>query len=258
MRTLYKFGTALALLGMFTSMTRAERSRDVIVYSLVTDAGKKLAPPTASNPASYLLISGGYREEGEKTVGEKSPPPEKIEQMVRNALTAAHYQEINKNSKELNYIIVYHWGYMNPETDDFGDPDNTGNKIVFNEPMMLALVAGASLDKLDPGFSDYTNIMQAAGQNRYFLIISAYSPAAYKKNREKKLLWRAQMSLDSDGTNQNESMPALVSASVSYLGHETDIPKQIDESLERPSQVIIGTPEVKEFLPAATPEQKNK
>jgi hypothetical protein len=270
MRTLsYKLGFALALLGTSAGLARAERTRDVIVSSLVTEAGKKMIPPTSDHPATCLFIAGGYREDGDKAAGEKSPAPEKIEQMVRNALAAAHYYGANSkalglfngtpggtfpanydpaksDSKTVDYLIVYHWGYMNPETMDMGDdPTDKTNQIVFNKPMMLALVAGASLEKMEPGVPPWDDIAQAADTDRYFVIISAYSPAAFLKRHEKKLLWRAQMSLDSDGTNQGESMPALVSASVPYLGHETDVPQEINESLDRPSHVIMAAPEVK-------------
>ncbi|HTB79910.1 MAG TPA: hypothetical protein VK717_03385 [Opitutaceae bacterium] len=241
MRNLYKFAAVLVLLGTRAGLARAERTRDVIVYSYVTPAGKKMLQPTHDHPAIYLLIKGGYREEGEKVAGEKSPPPEKVESMVRNALAAANYQGVTADSRELDYIIAYHWGYMNPEKID---------GVTFNQPMMLALVAGGSLDKMNPGFPPWEDITQAADNDRYFIVISAYSPGAYVNHHEKKLLWRAQMSLDSDGTTQDESMPALVSASVAYLGHETTLPQEINESLERPSQVIISAPVVKEYLPA--------
>lgn len=246
MCTFHQLIAALLVLGGGLVTLRAERSRDVIVYSYVTEAGKKMTPATSDHPVTYLLVAGGYHEEGETVAGEKPPPPEKVEQLVRKALAAAHYEGVTKNSKELDYIIVYQWGYMNPIEI---------NGIIFNQPMMLALVAGNSLDRMIPGFMDYDDTVQASTESRYFLVISAYSPGAYfKHNRQKKLLWRAQMSLRSDGTDQTESLPALVSAGVHYLGQATSLPEHLNESLERPSKVILGTPEVKEYLPAIKAE----
>jgi len=285
MRILLKSAVLLALCVSVMGTARADRSRDVIVYSYVTEAGQKLTPPTADHPATYLLIPGGYVEEGDKVAGEKTIAREKVNQFVRNALAAAHYQGVNikkmdvfqgelgakfppsynparDDSKQLDYIIVYHWGYQNPEAVDLGsdmsDESQAANRLVFNQAQMIALVAGGSFDKLTPGFSDYNDIIQAANENRYLVVISAFSPGAYlNHNRQKKLLWRAQMSLNSDGTTQEESMPALVSASVPYLGRATDIPQQVNESLDRSSQVIIGSPEVKEYLPSGA-EPKGK
>jgi len=276
MRTLPGFAAALALLGASATAARAERTRDIFVCTYVTEAGKKLTPPTPDHPATYILIPGGYREEGQTVAGEKPPPPEKVDQFVRRALAAANYHGANvsfmhvlngalnqtfpagydpakSDSKEIDYIIVYHWGYMNPEKTAFGDNGDgsnaTSNDIVFNQPMMLALVAGGSIAHLTPDDMRWGDVMQAANENRYFLVITAYSPAGYFKHHEKRLLWRAQMSLDSDGTDQTESMPALASASVNYLGRQTNLPEKITESLDRPSEVIIGPSKVKEYLP---------
>ena len=247
MRTLSWLLAVLTMLSAGGTVARAERSRDVVVYSYVTEAGKKLTPPTPEHPASCLLVAGGYHVEGQIVAGEKPPQPEKVDQLVRRALAAANYRGLTKDSKEIDYIIVYHWGYMNPEIEELPG----GNIIVFNEARMLALVAGSSFDQMNPGFSDYNDTMQAIDENRYFLVISAYSPAAYfKHHRQKKLLWRAQMSLHSAATDQTESLPALASASVAYLGRPTSIPARINESLERPSKVILGAPEVREYLPS--------
>ncbi|HZP59936.1 MAG TPA: hypothetical protein VFB27_06385 [Opitutaceae bacterium] len=285
MRFPSKLALILAAVGATMTIARADRTRDVIVYSYVTEAGQKLTPPTADHPATYLLIPGSYVEAGDKVAGEKTIAREKVDQFVRNALAAANYRGVNRkamgifhgeltgnfpknydpardDSRDLDYIIVYHWGYQNPEVVDLGsdmsDESQAANRLVFNQAQMIALVAGASFDKLTPGFSDYNDVIQAANENRYLVVISAFSPAAYfNHQREKKLLWRAQMSLSSDGTTQEESMPALVSASVPYLGRATDMPQRVNESLDRPSQVIIGSPEVKEYLPSAA-EPKGK
>lgn len=285
---LYKFAMFPVVLGTIVSLARADLTRDVIVYSYVTEAGQKLTPPTPDHPATYLLIPGGYVEEGDKVAGEKTVPWEKIDRYVRNALTAADYRGANfkamgvlngeftdkfpatydpakDDSKNLDYIISYHWGCMNPEVaepgSDQSDESNALNRIVYNQPQMFALVAGASLDKMTPDFPPWNEIVQAADENRYLVVISAYSPAAYLNHHVKKLLWRAQMSLNSEGTTQAESMPALVSASVPYLGRATNLPQQINEDLSRPSKVIIGEPQVQEYLPDSRrpdTEQGNK
>src|SRR5581483_6651649 len=128
-------------------IVRAEPTRAIITYSYVTDAGKKISRPTPEHPATYVLVSGGYRQEGEKVENEKTIPPEKVEQMVRSALAADNYYgatskalgvfngtpthsfpanyDPTNDSKELDCILVYYWGYMNPEVADFGG-DNFG------------------------------------------------------------------------------------------------------------------------------------
>jgi hypothetical protein len=104
---------------------------------------------------------------------------------------------------------------------------------------------------------EWNDTLAAAKESRYFVFIAAYSPAAYINKREKKLLWRAQMSLPSNGVTMNQSIDALVYSSVAYLGRPTDLPKHVFENLDRPSQVIVGTPETKEFLPATDSSKPN-
>ena len=40
------------------------------MHAYLTEAGKKLTPPTADHPATCLLMNGGYREEGALVAGE--------------------------------------------------------------------------------------------------------------------------------------------------------------------------------------------
>ncbi|MGA3006543.1 MAG: hypothetical protein ABSE59_01500 [Opitutaceae bacterium] len=236
---------------------RADNIRDVNVYSYVTPAGAKLTRPTADRPANYYLINGGLHEEGSVMAGEKPPAPDRVDALVHKALTAAHYIDIHyqQNPKELDYIIVYYWGTMNPKIVDADEGDDNDADVTptvsFNGASMLALVAGDSLDRMTPNTQTWDETLAAAEQNRYFVFIAAYSPAAYFKDnkRELKLLWRAQMSLPSDGVTFDESIDALVTSSVSYLGRPTDLPQQVFLDLDRNAHVDVGAPVVKEYLP---------
>ena len=89
----------------------------------------------------------------------------------------------------------------------------------------------------------------AAQDDRYLVFISAYSPSAYINKKEKKLLWRAQMSLASNGVNLDQSIQALVDSSVNYLGRATDMPRQVTIDMDRAAHVDIGTPTVEEYIP---------
>jgi hypothetical protein len=248
-KTFWKLAAVFVALGV--GCARADEMREVNIYSFLTPAGAKLIPPTAEHPALCLIVNGGYHEEGATTAGEKPPAPDKVDALVKKALVAAHYLDIEdqKNPKELDYIIVYYCGYMNPEIEEPDDATDNSS-LNFNGSMMIALVAGDSMNRMMPGTMPWQEAMQAAEEERYFVFISAYSPAAYfKNNRERKLLWRAQMSLASTGTTIDKSIAVLANSSVAYLGRPTSEPKHVIENMDRPSQVIIGTPETKEYLP---------
>jgi hypothetical protein len=259
MKSIGKLIALFVLLGLGSA--RADRMSDVNVYSFLTPAGQKLAPPTGDQPAICLLVNGGYHENGAIVAGENPPSADKVQMLVQKALAAAHYLAFSPGnlpkSRELklSYIIVYYWGYMNPtvqEADAGDDNDADASPTVdFNGPSMLSLVAGDSLNNMVPNSQAWNEALAAAEQNRYFVFIAAYSPAAYFKDdkREKKLLWRAQMSLPSDGVTLDQSIAALVASSVNYLGRPTELPKLVNMDLDRSADVIIGTPEVKAYLP---------
>ena len=255
----WKLAAFFVVLG--AGWVRADDVRAVNIYSYVTPAGKKLTPPTIDHPANYFLVNGGYHEAGELVAGEKPPAAEKVEAMVQKALSAAHYIDIHlqKNPKELDYLIVYYWGYMNPKTQDTDSDDvdsddgNVSPTVNMNGAAMISLVAGDSINRMTPNTIAWDDVMQAAEDDRYFVFIAAYSPAAYfKNNRERKLLWRAQMSPPSDGVTFEKSIKVMVDSSVNYLGRETDRPQQVTVDMNRSGHVDIGTAEVQEYLPATS------
>ena len=257
MRTLLKLAGVFVVLGV--GCARADRMSNINIFSFLTPAGQKIAPPTADQPAICLLVNGGYHEEGEMVAGENPPDPAKVQDLVYKALAAAHYlayppDKLPKSRDlKLSYIIVYYWGYMNPKTEDAdaGDDNDADASptVDFNGAAMISLVAGDSLDRMVPNTQIWDETLAAAEQDRYFVFISAYSPAAYFKNRERKLLWRAQMSLPSTGVTFDQSIDALVASSVNYLGRSTDLPQQVNMDLDHSAKVIIGAPEIKGYLP---------
>ena len=66
-------------------------------------------------------------------------------------------------------ILVIHWGYMNPEIEDFGRVGDPTQTVFFNQNQMLALVGGNTLNNLDLDF-EREAVMQGAEQDRYFVI----------------------------------------------------------------------------------------
>lgn len=229
--------------GLFLPRLVAAASRDVIVYADRTPDGKNVAPPTAEHPTYYYLLSGGYRQEGETVAGESSPPALAVAQLVAKALADRHYLLIGKTSPKPDLLIVFHWGYMNPEKEDFGDVDNP-QQVFFNEKEMLALVAGDSLGTIMPDTMEREDLMQAAGDDRYFVVISAFDFAAATRH-QKKLLWRARMSIPSNGTMLAEVLPALVSSGAPFFGGDSGVPKHVWVNPQLPGgRVEAGAPTV--------------
>ncbi len=245
------------------------RGADVIVYSRLTDDGRKLAAPTADHPVYYLLVAGGFSEAGQTVRGERSPPPAVVEKLVRAALGAQGFIAASKQSPRIDIFVVFNWGCLNPVVvstfvEGRADPNNPSvqpplieHREILNDQQMLGLLGVAALD--DRHFAtdnEVRQIAQAAGENRYFVVLSAYDFAAIT-HQERKLVWRAMMSLASAGTDLAESLPALVKAGAPFFGRESGLPQHIAESLVPPGKVEIGPAKVEEYLPTLAAESRD-
>lgn len=221
--------------------TRAEPIQDVIVYSFTTDAGKKFVLPTSEKPAHYVLIDGGYREEGDRIAGEIKPDRARVEKLVRRALAGQHYLGATASSAQVDLLIVYFWGYLAPVEQDFETATDRAKR--------MALVGGKHLSEMSLEEFGREELMQAAGEDRYFVVISAYDFAAAAK-KKKTLLWRSQISGSMRRTTLNEVLPPFLAAGAPLFGRDTGVPAERAVPLGLQGQVEVGTPVVEEYLPA--------
>jgi hypothetical protein len=256
-------GSVLVAALVAAPVARAARKADVIVYSRVTAAGRKRPAPTVDHPAYCVLVQGGYREVGMTVRGEHSPPAPVVERLVGRALVAEGYRAATTRSPRIDMFIVYHWGCINPvvvSTFEEGrvDPRNPNaqpplieHRQILNDQQMLGLLGVAALD--DKHFATDAQVQaiaQAAEDDRYFVVLSAYDWTAIT-HQQRVLLWRAMMSLPTLGTDLDESLPALVTAGAPYFGRETGLPQHVTEPLVPPGKVEIGPTRMEGFLPAA-------
>jgi hypothetical protein len=115
-------------------------------------------------------------------------------------------------------VIVVHWGCMRPDT--------SGRRgAIVNLDDMLDLVGGRALAASDHGILRKA-LLEAAAVERYFLILSAYEPAAYARDR-KVLLWRTQISTPIGTLMQPEAFPVLAACGAAHYGRPTPEPRFI-------------------------------
>ncbi len=231
---------------------------EVNVNVAMTDVGRKVEPPTAAKPTYYFPVVVGYREEGSKVAGETKPPVMPVVHTLAKTLAQQHYLVISKDHPQPTVLLAFYWGYMNPQIDDYGDPDNP-QKVFYNQNEMLTLVGGQTLGMLDLNF-EREAVMQGAEDDRYFVVVSAYDFAAARQHK-KVLLWQARMSTPSAGVSIDEVLPSLIASGGPMFGRETIRPKWIDMPVAREGHVEVGTPEFKNYVdtpanPPAAPAKK--
>ncbi|MBC7367310.1 MAG: hypothetical protein H7343_10965 [Undibacterium sp.] len=234
----------------------APSDANVNVVVDMTDEGKKFAPPTKEKPAFYFPVVGGYREEGAIVAGDKKPPTNPVAHLLARALAAQNYYVMGNKTPAPTLLLVFHWGYMNPQIDDNPDPDNP-QKTFWNQREMLALVAGNTLKNVSQFGYEHEDILQAAQDERYFVIVSAYD---FKAATEKKkvLLWRAKMSTPSNRVSLAEVLPSMITAGGPRFGRETKLPESVTAAIAKEGKVEVGTPTVVEDprSRAAAPKKK--
>jgi hypothetical protein len=234
----------------------APKDTDVNVVVDKTEAGRAVQTPTKEKPAFYYPVLAGYREAVSLVAGETSPPPTPVAKLLAKALAAQHYYVVGTQTPPPTLLLVFHWGYMNPQIDELGDPENPQQQF-WNQREMLALVAGNTLNNVNPFGFQRNDILQNARDDRYFVIVSAYDFAAAKE-KKKKLLWQAKMSTPSNRVSLAEVIPGLIAAGGPHFGRETKLPESVTAPIAKEGIVEIGTPTVVDdnAKPAASPKKK--
>jgi hypothetical protein len=246
----------------------AARQTEVDVVVDMSPEGRKVQRPTPQHPAFYLPIMGGFTEAGATVRGERehAPSPHEVAHLIATTLADQGYLVCNPaKGRRPTLIFAIHWGSIKPEIEDFGAPgadpteDPSAATVFFNQAQMLGMVGGNTLHNLDLDF-EREQVMQAAEEDRYFIMISAYDFATYRKSRKKLLLWQAKMSVPSNGVWMQDVLAALVKAGGPLLGRETIRPKMLILPTTPEGRVEIGTPTVKDYQdapPPPAPPQKN-
>lgn len=84
---------------------------DVTILSELTDAGRKLPPVDTSQPAYYLLQSGGYHARNGDTVGEAKVANAEVDAFVRKSLAQAGYLPADPaQGRKPTLVLTYIWG----------------------------------------------------------------------------------------------------------------------------------------------------
>lgn len=88
---------------------------DLTILTEMTEAGRKLPPPSPDRPTYYALQSAGYHAEGEPLGDRFQPAPEVLAAAFTRALATNGFLPTS-NAHPPTLLIVYHWGaHANPD-----------------------------------------------------------------------------------------------------------------------------------------------
>ena len=248
---------------------------DVVVD--LTDAGRKVARPTFENPAYYLPLTVGYKEQGAFVPDQVAPPTLDVQHELAQALYDQGYRVTNSQQPP-SLVLVFWWGHIAPEINstEIGSPlthTNAADSGGFNgqdpralmaelptdqssnERQMISLVAGNTRDYQFATDSPNPKLQQIIAMEkspRHFLIVSAFDFKDWSRHQT-TLLWQAHLSTELAGHSLRQVLPVLLAKGAPYFGRETTAPQLFAAPYLPETTVILGIAVVKDHPESVRP-----
>lgn len=254
---------ALGILGPLPSEAAPRPDPEVLVVSDVLAEDKASVRPSPGKPIYYIVIGGQERDLGGSVAGD--PPVERKTLLleIARALASQGYLPTKIGGPIPSIALIYSWGTANAIVHEMQDTDpNTGetttSNVFLNSREIAALVGAYKTQYKLISSSEADQINDAANNDRYYIFVAALDANALRK-KQKVLLWRTRISIDSRRTSLPESMKAMLAKAAPYFGKETELPVFVPEEDRRKAEVKIGEAVVVDKdapQPAPTPQQQ--
>lgn len=203
--------------------------------------------PAPDKPVYYVLLGTAERTLGAAWANEPQPDKATLEKEVVRILGAQHFHRTQLGGPMPQLALVVTWGSANLMIDDINDTNDAGetttSSVVWNSREMAQLVGADKANQKMLMSSEAEAINDAARQDRLYVMIAALDAMALAK-KQKKLVWRTRISIESRRTSLPESLTVMLNSAGPYLGRSTELPVFIDDNLRRKADVQIGTPVV--------------
>jgi hypothetical protein len=233
------------------------------LFCQLSPYGKTLPEVTAEHPAYYVIHLGGLKEFGEVYAGQVSPSNEYMERMLTRALTVNGFLPAEADQHPPTLVLITHWGAhqsMDFETRQLFPEQERRQRLErarlvggnpFLEKTNEAMEFGGPLVRDQRReFFDYQ-----AAHDLYFAIVTAYDYAALSRG-ERKLVWRANLTVNGEGVNLAESLPPLVLSAGPVLGRDTTEPQIVNRRVFRTWVDLKETEFQAEPVPPSPPAAK--
>ncbi len=251
---------------------------DMTVITEMTALGRKQPPVTPAHPAYYAATIGPPLEEGQPDGNTHPLSSDVVQAGMQRALAANGFLPANADHPP-SLGIIFAWGTYNRIPINHVDP---GNKNVVARALLVGgekfagefqhaieldqamMEAGTPLGP-NSHFRQFRRrdakteqlVNQARGEI-YFIVASAFDYAAIAR-REKLLLWRSRLTVDTRGVSMADTLPELMESSAPFLGRNMPESALLKRHADRNGQVEVGPLKVVEPTDATkTPPEANK
>ncbi|MGC4074581.1 MAG: hypothetical protein QM760_19190 [Nibricoccus sp.] len=246
----------------------------------MTDDGRKIPAPTPENPIYYQSNISGDHTEGEHIASKRKIDPARVEAIVRAALEKAGFKPADAAHPPTQGLFII-WGSHNSlsptDSDSLSPPPGYWTNVLSRAKVVGGVKFAAEFEKalldqfnspVNMGIGNplyqFTNrdeltreLVAQVYDDCYYIVVTAYDFAGLLK-KERKLLWRTKITTSSNGLSLEETLPALVSTSATYLGRDVPTPVVSIKKIDRKGSVTLGTAEVVETVNEKPPESPPK
>ncbi|MBL9190526.1 MAG: hypothetical protein JNK23_23815 [Opitutaceae bacterium] len=246
---------AFAAVAAFAADKKKKPGPEVLVVADVLVTPPEAARPTKEKPIHYIILGGGERTLGDSIAGEKMPKREEITRELVSALGSQGFRLTQLGGPVPQLAIVFTYGSANLSTVDLDDTDpttgeTTTSTITFNHREIMALVGADKASRRLLMSSEADRINEAAREDRLYVFVAALDVEALAKRKEKKLVWRTRISIESRRQSLPDSLHVMLKTAAPFFGAATELPVFVDDADRRKAEVQIGTPVVVPDQPA--------
>ncbi len=242
---------------------KAAAGPDVIVVADALGTAPAELVPTPEKPIYYVVVGLAERPLGDAIAGEPLPDKAVLQREVEKALASQGFLRTQVGGPIPTLALIITWGTANLVVDEITETDplsgaESSSTIVYNRREIAQLIGADKLNRKMVSSFEADAINDAGRQDRLYLFIGAFDAAALAK-KQKKLLWRTAMSIESRRTSLPESLPVMLASAAAYFGRSTELPVVVDDAIRRRAEVHIGAPVVvPDQKPTAPPAKQAK
>ncbi|QYM78704.1 hypothetical protein K0B96_15590 [Horticoccus luteus] len=238
-----------------TGLGARERRCEINVNGSVTEAGRRLARPTPERPAYYFPLLANWRTDDAVEPGEKPPAEALLTHPLVRALAQQGYRVATAKTPPPTLLLVFYWGAVAADSEDMSDDPDAPDPVLLNAQEMLTLVGASEVHNLQMSI-ERQRVLDAAAQDRFFVIVTAYDYADARK-KTKTELWQARMSTPAQGVEISDVVQALVESGAPQFGRESSRPVWVKAPV-RTGHVELGEAMVVPETPASPRAREEK
>jgi hypothetical protein len=200
---------------------------EMTVVSELTPYGRTLPPASPARPVYYLGVNSGLLERGDGVAGDHPPDANYLGRLLATALRTNGFLPAT-NLHHATQVLFFHWGTHYAMDFDMRAlfPEKAYRELLeraglvggtsFKQSLVRQISYGETI--VDPSAKrDF--LASQASSNLYFIIVSAYDYAALA-HKDRRLIWRANLTVAAAGVSMTDSLPALVLTGGPYFGRD--------------------------------------